>query len=74
MDSTYISKSVKKPEKVRRREVNSSVQSLKLSRFEVSSWQTAEEKSQAEARQVAVKAQDLRKSGADLNLQKQHIQ
>ena len=35
-----------------------------------------EEKSQVlfKARQVAVKAQDLRKSGADWNLQKQHIQ
>ena len=49
VDSTYISKSVKKPEKVRRREVNSSTKST-------------------------VKAQDLRKSGADWNLQKQHIQ
>ena len=28
----------------------------------------------AEARQEAVKAQDLRKSGADWNLQEQHIQ
>ena len=70
VDSTYISKSVKKkPAQVRRREITSSVQSLKLSRFEVSNWPTAEEKSQAEARQVAVIAQDLRKSGADWNLQ-----
>ena len=74
METTCIQFSQKKPEQVRRREVKSSVQILKLADLKSAADEPSRKSLQVEARQVAVKAQDLTKSGADWNLQKQHIQ
>ena len=74
MDTTYIQISQKKPAQVWRREVTSSVQSLKLADLKSAADEPPRKSRKQKLDKLAVKALDLRKSGADWYLQKQHIQ